>query len=628
MVSETLRYKPLLDRLVVKADPKGTLFSDEYMREKAQGYIMLYEMLLGKGSIQGGGKLKRHLMQYKVRLEECLVEAKLAEGLQADASNESLLPKSARRHIFPRYARVNLVACPGGAKAVAARLQQEGFTAKIDGVVPSLLVLPPGTDLHNHAMVKDGRLVLQDKSSCFSAEALLGGEACAAATAAAAAEGTGEKKHKEWRGGDVIDACAAPGNKTMHAASLLHQRAALERCAGAGSGTPADRTNLDKRGKVFAFDKDLRRLALMRRRVDESGASAGGAIETRLQDFLEVNPADRRYSKVTAILLDPSCSGSGIVSAPDRLHENQEEEAGAGADEAEGGAGATARVARLAAFQLQGLLKAMSFPQVQRVCYSTCSVHVEENEDVVAKALDQQQPSPPPPATTTIAASSPGRFELSRCLSRWPRRGQVVSGLTEAQAACLVRTDPSEDETNGFFVAVFERVGGADGGSSSSNSNNNNNDDDNKNNNNNNNNNNGNNNNNNKSGTGSSSGSSSNSRVDSHVAAAVEGGGGGEGGGTAQTSDAVEGGVQEASAATKKKRSRHKNKNRKTNKKKRRREAAEAEAEARTAAGQGPAEEEADAIDANGALEQPIPSLDISLGKGFEGTALRVDTAR
>ncbi|CAN0259109.1 unnamed protein product, partial [Hapterophycus canaliculatus] len=148
----------------------------------------------------------------------------------------------------------------------------------------------------------------------------------------------------------------------------------------------ASRLNQTKRAKVFAFDKDLRRLALMRRRVDESGASAGGAVETRLQDFLEVDPADRRYAKVTAILLDPSCSGSGIVSAPDRLHENQ----GEAAEEEERGGG-TSRVERLAAFQLQVLLKAMSFPQVRRVCYSTCSVHAEENEDVVAKALEQQQ---------------------------------------------------------------------------------------------------------------------------------------------------------------------------------------------------------------------------------------------
>ena len=32
---------------------------------------------------------------------------------------------------------------------------------QIDDVVPSLLVLPPGTDLHDHVMVKDGSLVLQ-----------------------------------------------------------------------------------------------------------------------------------------------------------------------------------------------------------------------------------------------------------------------------------------------------------------------------------------------------------------------------------------------------------------------------------------------------------------------------------
>lgn len=150
--------------------------------------------------------------------------------------------------------------------------------------------------------------------------------------------------------------------------------------------------------------------------------------------------------------------------------------------------------------------------QVRRVCYSTCSIHVEENEAVVAKALEQQPAPPPPPpnsssghpagaavtpsaapssnkgnqeklevsaparvVSTTVSSStqdtasvgidagkvtSGGRFKLSRCLSRWPRRGLAVRGLDENQAACMVRTDPSEDETNGFFVAVFEREGG------------------------------------------------------------------------------------------------------------------------------------------------------------------------
>ncbi|CAM9858495.1 unnamed protein product, partial [Ectocarpus sp. 13 AM-2016] len=379
-----------------------------------------------------------------------------------------------------------------------------------------------------------------DKSSCFSAEALLGQEACAAA---GATRGAGT----EWRGGDVIDACAAPGNKTMHAASLLHEQAsaaaaasaALSGGGSAGAGKVTDRSSTGKRAKVFAFDKDLRRLALMRRRVDDSGASAGAAIETRLQDFLEVDPADRRYSKkVTAILLDPSCSGSGIVSAPDRLHENQGDvDEGEGARVGDGEEGKS-RVARLAAFQLQGLLKAMSFPQVQRVCYSTCSVHAEENEDVVAKAL-HQQPTPPPltPATTASAsaAASSKRFELSRCLSRWPRRGLAVSGLSKAQAACLARTDPFEDETNGFFVAVFERGVSSNGGVTSSG----------------------------ELGSGVSSGSCSGN-----------GGGGGDGGAGVDGNSTGE-------PASKKKRNRHKN--RKKNKKKRKLAEAEGNAQSEEA---------------------------------------------
>lgn len=41
-------------------------------------------------------------------------------------------------------------------------VQGEGHSpVSVDALLPDLLLLPPGTDLHAHAWVKDGRLVLQ-----------------------------------------------------------------------------------------------------------------------------------------------------------------------------------------------------------------------------------------------------------------------------------------------------------------------------------------------------------------------------------------------------------------------------------------------------------------------------------
>ncbi|CAM9400501.1 unnamed protein product [Chrysoparadoxa australica] len=427
LTSETLRYMPILEDIVRQAGLESTLMSNKAVNNKPLAYILLYELLLGKGSIQGGGKLKKLLISFKDRLEATLTRMREAKGIATGGANELLLDPAHRRLIFPRYARVNLLKTQ--VDEALEQLRADGLDAKVDALIPTLLALPAGTELHDHPMVVSGALILQDKSSCFPAEALL----------------------ESWQGGDIIDACAAPGNKTSHLASLLHQKPPAN--TGEHDSSPP---------KVFAFEKDLKRLEVLKRRCGEAGALH--IIQPCLQDFLEADPGDKRFANVKGILLDPSCSGSGIVNQPDRVIDR------AGRSELShdlgtrpSGSADDIRLGALADFQVTALLKAFSFPGVARVTYSTCSVHTAENEEVVAKALNRQVGcSVPYVAALPISAQDEvldgrGRYVLQKCIAQWHRRGMVVDGIDEQQAVCMGRALGSEDNTNGFFVALLVR---------------------------------------------------------------------------------------------------------------------------------------------------------------------------
>lgn len=148
----------------------------------------------------------------------------------------------------------------------------------------------------------------------------------------------------------VLDACAAPGGKTLGLLSAL-----------------------DEGGSLLALDIDERRLALLRSLVDALRPSAAG-FAARAADAAEV-AAWHDGRPFDAILLDAPCSATGILRRqPDIKAHRREDD-----------------IAALAALQAR-LLDAL-FPLLRpggRLLYATCSLLREENDRQVAAFLRRQ----------------------------------------------------------------------------------------------------------------------------------------------------------------------------------------------------------------------------------------------
>jgi putative methyltransferase len=326
-------------------------------------------------------------------------------------------------------------------------------TAKIlaiDQHIPDLLAVPPDANFTKTRAYTDGAIILQDKASCFPAYLL-----------------TGDQVESETVG-DCIDGCAAPGNKTSHLAALFHSQ--------------------DKRKiNIYACEKDERRSKTLISMTEKAGAQ--NVIVLERQDFLALDPQDSRFADVTHLLLDPSCSGSGILGREDlptlmlpidpkarksngdiRSKGSKKRKRDQGTttisndDAAETSAEETkdttydlARLQRLAILQTKIVQHAFAFPAATRVTYSTCSVHVEENEAVVSKVLGSQ-------VAKSRGWSVLRRQEQVSGLRDWVHRG-VETTMTdgslplndEVREACI-RCHPGDEQgTMGFFLCGFVR---------------------------------------------------------------------------------------------------------------------------------------------------------------------------
>lgn len=99
------------------------------------------------------------------------------------------------------------------------------------------------------------------------------------------------------------------------------------------------------------------------------------------------------------------------------------------------------RLKKLANLQGKLLRHALTkFPLVKRVVYSTCSSHPEENEAVVEEALKHTDD-----------------FKLIDCPSIFKQWFNFGSQEYSCGSKCI-KSVPSIDCMNGFFIAAFERI--------------------------------------------------------------------------------------------------------------------------------------------------------------------------
>ncbi|KAG9191492.1 25S rRNA (cytosine2278-C5)-methyltransferase [Alternaria panax] len=478
LIAETSKWSIVLKDVIEKTK----LLAEERKLTPILALLLTHDLLLAKNGVAAAANhvLKLAIIRHKARLSAELTKARIRHGYATieafrEAVNDGELEKDQgdvlkSRH--PRWVRVN---------TIKTTLQQQlsttfaGFTktndldevlsapkkSKVyyeDPNIPNLLALPSRIDLSRSIAYTKGQIIFQDKASCFPAYLL----------------------DPQPDDGDVIDATAAPGNKTTHLAAIV-----------------SDTRRPGEEQKVIAFERDKGRTFTLQKMVKL--ASADSIVQVKgSSDFIAAKPGSDEYANVGAILLDPSCSGTGIVGRDDaiKMHlpetpnnrlappKPEKKDKKRKRDDESGKADASTtlnldmddstpeetdtsmqgklseRLAALSSFQLHILTHAMRFESAHKITYSTCSIHFEENEGVVFQAL------------ASSVAKERGWSILKRDaqvegMKKWHRRGVWENEKLEVDVdessksnvleACIRCDKGTEEGTMGFFVAAFVR---------------------------------------------------------------------------------------------------------------------------------------------------------------------------
>jgi 16S rRNA (cytosine967-C5)-methyltransferase len=240
-------------------------------------------------------------------------------------------------------------------------------------------------DLTTSAAFREGRLRLQDEGSQLIAEL------------AGCADANPDRSEKR-----ILDACAAPGNKTL----ILAQR--------------------NPTARILACEFNSQRFEPLRQRL----APLGDRVECRLID----STALAEDSVFDLALVDAPCSGTGTLGRnPEIRHRLRLEDLQRQTERQRAILLATLRAVRPGG----------------RVVYSTCSMEPEENEQVVAAALGEI------PSARQVSLQSYIQALLGQSILTCSGADRLKAALTPEGALRLL---PGVLPTDGFFVCLLERA--------------------------------------------------------------------------------------------------------------------------------------------------------------------------
>ncbi|KAI2656679.1 hypothetical protein H4Q32_020657 [Labeo rohita] len=373
-------------------------------------------------------EVEARLLRFRTKLVASLARCRIKHEL---LTLDNILPENMRHRqeratLLPLYGWINTLRSSfeqvsevlhiSGFSCVKSVGGLEGRTFCKDPHCHDLLVFPSSvkSELTNTGLLSNGRLVIQDKSCCVGPWAL--GPLLA-------------------DGGDVLMTGCFSAQTVAHVAAVAAS-------AHTQAETHMSQSNARGQSTVIVCLGDG-----ARSQTDElqnTLTKLGCKNVKLLPDSLEsLDVSEARLQKVGVVFLMPACSLSAVSNPVDYImQENRDLRLMLDLSQ---GSVSPEKLQTLVCQQRKDLQRAVQFPQVRAVLYSTCSVHPEENEEVLKTVLSQTQEN--------HSTASPYRLTSPSLLQDSITEDDEES---EEMKAKFFRLEAS-DHNNGCFLALLTR---------------------------------------------------------------------------------------------------------------------------------------------------------------------------